>query len=135
MKPSFPLSRRGIQHFIVHLLCSAHDSRLSACGSCSCFFKLLSSSTRLCTARLRQSASGSPSATSVNTKKFNRCVDEQITSRTLCVVQDILVPLLFPRNVQPSCAWGVLYLFVCSWGDIPDTITLCRCKSIYEKHG
>lgn len=49
--------------FIVH-----HDSRLTACGSCRCFFRFLSSSTRLCTARLLQSASTSPSATSVNSK-------------------------------------------------------------------
>lgn len=48
------------------LLTLCHVSTVDACGSCSCFFKLLSSSTRLCTARLLQSASGSPSATSVD---------------------------------------------------------------------
>lgn len=58
--------RGHIQCAIVCCWCCDHDSRPSACWSCSCFFRLLSSSTRLCTARFRQSASGSPSATSVD---------------------------------------------------------------------
>ena len=38
-------------------------------------------------------------------------VDEPITSWTVCVVQDILVPHLFPRSAQSSCAcerWACL---------------------------
>lgn len=58
--------RTGYIHcFIVYCWCCDHDPGPD-CWSCNCFFRLLSSSTRLCTARLRQSASGSPSATSVD---------------------------------------------------------------------
>lgn len=64
------LHHRHILYFRICCWYYDHDSRLNVYESCSCFFRLLSSSTRLCTARLRQSASGSPSATSVvnNTK-------------------------------------------------------------------
>lgn len=54
-----------IHCFIVYCWCCDHDPGPD-CWSCNCFFRLLSSSTRLCTARLWQSASGSPSATSVD---------------------------------------------------------------------
>lgn len=54
------------------ILCCDHDSRVSGCWSSSCFFRLLSSSTRLCTAKLLQSSSGSPSATSVNRNTLTR---------------------------------------------------------------
>lgn len=61
-----PLHGTGyIYCFIVYCWCCDHDPGPD-CWSCNCFFRLLSSSTRLCTARLRQSASGSPSATSVD---------------------------------------------------------------------